>query len=145
MAQERFENVSIDLMCGIPGQTMASFEASLHEATDLGVTHVSIYPLQVEEATPLDRLILQGHFEEPDPDVQAAQMEHAQEILTAAGFTRYEVANYAKPGYESKHNLAYWSGVPYLGVGKSAVTMTQNAERRMRKQEIGRASCRERV
>ena len=65
-------------------------------------------------------------------DVEAEQMEIAQSLLTAAGFERYEVASYAKPGFACRHNIAYWTGVPYLGIGTSAATMTQNRERRMR-------------
>ena len=134
-ARTRFENVSIDLMCGIPGQSDASFRESLRRAIELGITHVSVYPLTVEDNTPLARDIRRGRFPQINEDDEARHMELAARILGDAGFTRYEVANYAKPGFESKHNSAYWSGVPYLGIGKSAVTMTQNAERRMRKQD----------
>ena len=72
---------------------------------------------------------------EPDEDAEAAAMEEARCILEGAGFHRYEVASYARPGFESRHNTAYWTGKPYLGLGRSAVTMTQNAERRMRVQD----------
>ncbi len=132
VAQERFENVSIDLMCGIPGQTDESFEESLREALSLGVKHVSVYPLAIEPHTPFDQLVLAGQMEEPDEDVEAAHMELAERVLSEYGFTRYEVASYAQPGFESRHNSAYWSGVAYLGIGQSATTMTQNTERRMR-------------
>ena len=131
-AHERFENVSVDLMCGIPGQSDESFAASVEEAVRLGVTHVSVYPLAIEAHTPFDQLVLAGEMDEPDDDVQAAQMERASDLLEAAGFHRYEVASYARPGFECRHNIAYWTGVPYLGIGESAATMTQNAERRMR-------------
>lgn len=131
-AHDRFENVSVDLMCGIPGQSDESFEASVDEAIGLGVTHVSVYPLAIEAHTPFDQLVLAGEMDMPDDDVQAAQMERASMILEQAGYRRYEVASYAKPGFECRHNIAYWTGVPYLGMGDSAATMTQNAERRMR-------------
>ena len=131
-AQTRFENVSIDLMCGIPGQTLASLEQSVNLAIELGVTHVSMYPLTIEPHTAFDRAVLSGDMPEPDEDVEAEHMLAAQRILEHAGFTRYEVASYAKPGFESKHNSAYWTGVPYLGIGQNATTMTQNDERRMR-------------
>ena len=134
IAQERFENVSVDLMCGIPGQSLASFKASVREAVDLGVTHVSIYPLTVEPGTPFDRAVLSGDMPEPDDDAEAEAMEAARRILEEAGFHRYEVASYARPGFESRHNTTYWTGKPYLGIGTSAVTMTQNADRRMRVQ-----------
>lgn len=131
-AQTRFENVSIDLMCGIPGQSKESLAESLREAVGLGVTHVSVYPLSIEPHTPFDQLVLANQMQEPDDDEQAAHMELAASILGDAGFARYEVASYAKPGFECKHNIAYWTGVPYLGIGSSAATMTQNSERRMR-------------
>ena len=131
-ALTRFDNVSVDLMCGIPGQSSAAFEESLEEAIDLGVAHVSVYPLSIEPHTPFDQLVLSGEMDEPDEDVQAEEMERAATILEAAGFERYEVASYAKPGYACRHNRAYWTGVPYLGIGEGAATMTQNDERRMR-------------
>ena len=134
-AQERFENVSVDLMCGIPGQSEESFAESVREAVALGANHVSVYPLTIEPHTPFDAAIMRGEMLEPDEDAEAAAMEEAQRILEDAGFHRYEVASYARPGFESRHNTAYWTGKPYLGLGRSAVTMTQNAERRMRVQD----------
>lgn len=134
-AHERFENVSIDLMCGIPGQTTASFEQSLQTAIDLGVSHISIYPLTIEAHTPFYNAVMTGEMAEPDDDVEAEHMELACNLLESAGFARYEVASYAKPGFESRHNRAYWTGVPYLGLGWRATTMTQNAEHRMRIQD----------
>ena len=131
-AHTRFENVSVDLMCGIPGQSDESFAESVREAAALGVTHVSVYPLSIEPHTPFDQLVLSNQMEEPDDDVEAAQMELAAQLLGDAGFERYEVASYARPGFECRHNIAYWTGVPYLGIGMSAATMTQNDERRMR-------------
>ncbi len=134
-AHTRFENVSVDLMCGIPGQSAGSFEASVHEAAALGAAHVSVYPLTIEAHTPFDAAVLAGDMEEPDDDVEAAHMEIAARVLAEAGYERYEVASYARPGFECRHNIAYWTGVPYLGLGRSAATMTQNAERRMRVQD----------
>lgn len=134
-ARTRFENVSVDLMCGIPGQSAQSFEASVREAVALGATHVSVYPLTVEPHTSFDAAVLAGEMAEPDDDVEAAHMRIAARVLAEADFERYEVASYARPGYESRHNTAYWTGVPYLGLGRSATTMTQNASRRMRVQD----------
>ncbi len=134
-AQTRFENVSVDLMCGIPGQSEASFEASVREAVRLGATHVSVYPLTVEPHTPFDAAVLSGAMEPPDDDVEATHMRAAARVLAEAGFERYEVASYARPGFECRHNIAYWTGVPYLGLGRSAATMTQNDTRRMRVQD----------
>ncbi len=134
-AHERFENVSVDLMCGIPGQTDESFVASVRTAIEAGVTHVSVYPLAIENHTVFHNLVIAGDIEDPDEDTQARHMELAAKELESAGFARYEVASYAKPGFECKHNMAYWTGVPYIGFGTSAATMTQNDERRMRVQD----------
>lgn len=135
IARNRFDNVSVDLMCGIPGQSEDSFANSVREVIRLGVTHVSVYPLTIEEGTPFWRQVASGTLEEPDDDVEACQMEAAERILTEAGFKRYEVASYAREGFECRHNKAYWMGLPYLGLGRSAATMTQNKTRRMRLQD----------
>ncbi len=132
MAHDRFENVSVDLMCGIPGQSSQSFARSVEQAIEAGVTHVSVYPLTIEPHTAFDKAVLAGEMEEPDDDVEAEHMQIAEKILCESGFARYEVASYARPGYDSRHNTAYWTGVPYIGIGESATTMTQNEERRMR-------------
>ncbi len=135
IAQERFENVSVDLMCGLPHQSLKTFETSLEYAIDAGVTHVSIYPLTIEKGTKFEKLMRKGKLHLPDDDVVADMMELAHDTLERSGIMRYEIANYAKPGYESRHNMSYWSHLPYLGIGHSAVTMTQNEERRMRTQD----------
>lgn len=135
VARERFDNVSVDLMCGLPGQTELDFRASLEEAVGLGATHVSVYPLTIEDHTPFAKMVAHGQMAEPDEDEEASYMEVAADVLGRAGFVRYEVASYALPGYESRHNTAYWTGVPYLGLGASATTMTQNSQRRMRMQD----------
>ena len=135
IARDRFDNVSVDLMCGIPGQSAESFAASVEEAVRLGVAHASVYPLTIEPFTRFDKMVRCGELEEPDDDVEAEHMEIAERILSDAGYHRYEVASYAKPGFECRHNRAYWTGVPYLGLGRSAASMTQNAERRMRVQD----------
>ena len=135
LAQQRFENMSIDLMCGIPGQSVESFEKSLNIAVELGIPHISVYPLTIEEHTPFQRMVFAGQLEEPDEDVEAQHMALAQRVLSEAGYHRYEVASYAKPGYECRHNKAYWTGLPYLGIGMAAATMTQNDQRRMRVQD----------
>lgn len=134
IARERFENVSVDIMCGIPGQTDESLAETVEQAIEAGVTHVSVYPLTIEPFTPFYAMVKKGALPEPDDDVEARHMECARDILRAHGFSRYEVASYARPGYECKHNIAYWTGVPYLGIGRSAATMTQNDQRRMRVQ-----------
>ncbi len=131
-AKLRFQNVSCDLMCGIPGQSEASLRRSVEAAVEAGVSHVSVYPLSVERGTPLARSIEAGMMVESDDDEQADHMRAAEELLVSAGFHRYEVASYAKPGFECRHNRAYWTGAPYLGLGSSAVSMLQNGSERIR-------------
>lgn len=133
-AATRFENISCDLMCGVPTQTLQSFESDLDKVLSLPISHVSIYPLTIEPNTPFAKMLDRGQLEIPSEDVQADMMELAEEKLQGAGFHRYEVASYCKPGFESKHNSMYWTGEPYIGIGESATTMTQNSTRRMRVQ-----------
>lgn len=135
IAKTRFDNVSIDLMCGLPNQTLSMWEEDLKTAIDAQVQHISIYPLTIEENTKFYKLAMRGKLNLPDDDLQADMMDAAAKILSDANFERYEVASYALPGFESKHNCSYWQGVPYIGFGKSAATMTQNNERRMRIQD----------
>lgn len=113
-------DLSVDLMCGIPGQTPESWDRSLLSVTATGCAHVSVYPLALEEGTPLAEACDSGEVVLPDEDGVAAMMEHASLVLASAGLRRYEVANYAVPGHESAHNTAYWTGAEYLGVGPSA-------------------------
>lgn len=113
-------DLAVDLMCGVPGQTRASWIESLEEAIDAGASHVSIYPLTVEEHTPIAEEIAAGVLAEPDPDVAAEMMLDAADKLERAGMRRYEVANYARPGHESRHNSAYWTGGRYVGIGPGA-------------------------
>lgn len=131
-AQTRFDNISIDLMCGIPGQTDESLEQSVRTAVDLGVKHISVYPLTIEENTLFGQLLDNGLLDEVDDDLEATHMKIAEDILVSHGFERYEVASYALPGYESRHNTAYWTGLPYLGLGLGATSMRQTPECRER-------------
>ncbi|MDM8245189.1 radical SAM family heme chaperone HemW [Collinsella tanakaei] len=114
---------SCDLMCGIPLQTEESWVATLDAAIATGIGHVSVYPLTIEEGTPLARKVDAGEVAEPDPDFQAWCMEEARRRLMAAGMHPYEVASYARPGKECAHNIAYWTGRSYLGLGRSAASM----------------------
>jgi oxygen-independent coproporphyrinogen-3 oxidase len=127
-ALERASRVSIDLMCGIPLQTAASWRASLDAALQSGVSHISVYPLTVEENTAFVRAIEGGRQSAPDEDEQANMMELAQDVLNAAGMRRYEVASYAQPGFECRHNSAYWTGLSYLGLGVGAAGMRNLAD-----------------
>ena len=116
-------STSCDVMCGLPGQTLDTFAETLRSLVTLNPDHVSVYPLQLEEGTPLARMEEAGEMEVPDEDFQAQCMDLAAEVLEEAGFERYEVASYAKPGHRCRHNIAYWTGKPYLGLGRSAASM----------------------
>ncbi|MGB4593231.1 MAG: radical SAM family heme chaperone HemW [Coriobacteriia bacterium] len=122
--------LSVDLMCGIPGQSTGSWVASVEHAISTGAEHISVYPLSLESGTPMAAEVLLGRFPEPDPDVAAEMMTLASDILIREGFERYEIANYARPGYESRHNTAYWTGREYLGVGPGAHGMLSAATAR---------------
>lgn len=114
---------SADLICGIPGLSEATWRDTLARAVESGAGHLSVYPLSIEEGTGLARRIDAGELVEPDPDDAAAQMLVAEQVLTSAGFERYEVASYARPGRRARHNTGYWTGTPYLGVGPGAASM----------------------
>ena len=116
-------DLSCDLMCGIPGQTPASWRASLEGVLVAGADHVSCYPLSIEEGTPFDDAVLAGAMQLPDADLQADMMLEAASVLGEAGLQRYEVASYARPGHTCKHNIAYWTGACYLGLGAAAASM----------------------
>jgi putative oxygen-independent coproporphyrinogen III oxidase len=118
---------SLDLICGIPGQSFASWDDTLEQAVASGARHMSVYPLTVEEGTPLALAVAQGRVAAPDPDVAADMMLSAEVGLAAAGLYRYEVANYAQPGHEARHNLVYWTGGEYLGIGPHAASMLSYA------------------
>lgn len=113
-------DLSVDLICGVPGQSAASWAESLEEALDAGARHLSVYPLAVEEGTPLAVAVEAGLVAEPDPDLAAEMMLAAQSRFAQAGITRYEVASFAAPGHESRHNTAYWTGRSYIGTGPGA-------------------------
>lgn len=116
-------DVSCDLMCGLPGQTMASWQYTLNGVLAAAPHHVSVYPLTLEEGTPLYRMACRDESLEPDEDFQAACMDTARERLSSAGYHPYEVASYALDGHECAHNIAYWTGRGYLGLGRSAAGM----------------------
>jgi len=115
-----FVNINLDLIYGLPGQTMRSWLATLDVALGLEPTHVSCYALTIEEGTRLHRDLHQGGSDGPDADLQNAMEDEAVRLLAAAGFERYEISNYSRPGYACRHNQLYWRGDEYLGLGPSA-------------------------
>lgn len=114
-----FTSVSVDLIFGTPGESLASWEATLGRAVALGTDHVSCYALTVERGTPLSRSVAAG-APAPDPDLQADQYEMADRMLGEAGLVRYEVSNWARPGHVCRYNLAVWAQGEYLAFGNGA-------------------------
>jgi oxygen-independent coproporphyrinogen-3 oxidase len=115
-----YANVSLDLIYGADGETLASWGRTVEEAIALAPEHVSAYALTVEPSTPLGRRIASGQVASPDPDLQADMFELACVSLADAGYHHYEVSNWAKPGFGCRHNLGYWERRPYLGLGAGA-------------------------
>ena len=114
------ENISIDLMYGLPGQTLESWKESLKRAVGLDVPHVSAYSLTYEEGTRLSRLVADGDINPVDEDACAEMFSLLRDELSSAGYVQYEISNFSKPGMESKHNSSYWNGTTYAGFGASA-------------------------
>jgi oxygen-independent coproporphyrinogen-3 oxidase len=126
-------NINVDLIAGLPHQTRESWEYSLEQAIATGVPHVSVYMLEVDEDSRLGRELIAGgtkyhaHFV-PDDDMTADFYETACERLNAAGITQYEISNFAREGFESRHNLKYWTRQPYLGFGVDAHSMLPSSD-----------------
>jgi oxygen-independent coproporphyrinogen-3 oxidase len=121
-----FSNINLDLMYGLPGQNLLTWRASLHGAIALEPAHLSCYALTVEENTKLEHAIHRGDIPGPDAELQNEMEDVAEQELTAAGFRRYEISNYHRDNSQCRHNLLYWSGAPYLGLGPSAQSFLGN-------------------
>ena len=115
-----FTNVSFDLIAGLPGQTLREWSRNLDEALALRPEHLSLYLLEVHEGTPLADQLRRGFWPQPDPDDAAEMYRTLCERTSAEGYERYEISNFCLPGFESKHNLKYWTGAPYYGFGSSS-------------------------
>lgn len=111
---------SVDLIYGAPGESLEDWRTSVEAALDLGVHHISAYALTVEPTTKMGRWIAAGTLPKPDDDDEAAKYELADELFTQAGLDWYEISNWARPGYESRHNLGYWRNVDWSGLGPGA-------------------------
>ena len=114
-----FDNMNIDLMFGVPGQTIAQWRASLERTIALRPEHISCYGLTYEEDTEYFRELQSGHFVQ-DEEREIRLFEMTMDALTAAGYGHYEISNFARSGFECRHNKAYWRGADYLGFGPSA-------------------------
>jgi oxygen-independent coproporphyrinogen-3 oxidase len=115
-----FENISFDLIAGLPHQTLADWKLNLSEAMSLAPEHISLYILEIHEATPLAEQIRSKRQPQPDEDLAGEMYEVMLDKLAANGYEQYEISNFAKPGFESKHNSKYWRCEPVFGFGVSA-------------------------
>ncbi len=120
--QAGFDNLNLDLMFALPKQTSALWEASLIRALALGTEHLSLYALTLEAGTRFERLYAGGKLDLPDEDAELNMYERSIALLTGAGYAHYEVSNFARPGFRSRHNQVYWRNEEYLGVGPGAVS-----------------------
>ncbi len=117
-----FDNVNLDLMFGLPKQRLSDWEESLHRAIALQTNHLSLYALTLEAGTRFERLYAGGKLDLPGEDAEVEMYERAIELLTEQGFEHYEVSNFARKGYQSRHNRVYWENREYLGFGAGAVS-----------------------
>ena len=117
------DNLSIDLMYGFPEETQKDWEADIRQACSLQVEHISSYCLTIEEGTPLARL----GMEPCDEETERTMYDTLIDRLEAAGYEHYEISNFAKPGYRSRHNSSYWTGIPYIGFGAAAHSFTSGS------------------
>jgi len=115
-----FDNISIDLMYGLPDQTLEGWKSTLKKALELQPPHISMYCLTLEEGTPLEAWVRLGKMSDPDPDLAADMYEATKDTMRDAGYRHYEISNWALEGLESRHNLIYWRTEPYIGVGPGA-------------------------
>ena len=115
-----FTNINLDLMYGLPNQTMSQWQDTLQKVTSLRPTHLSLYCLTLEEGTPLHRWVQEGDLPRPDEDLAADMYSYARASLADVGYHHYEVSNWSLPGCGGRHNIGYWRNLPYLGVGPGA-------------------------
>ncbi len=120
VAQRHFGRVSFDLIYARPGQDLPAWEAELRRALGLGTSHLSLYQLTIEPGTRFATMVRQGDFAPLDEDACADLFTLTRELTTAAGMPAYEISNHARPGEESRHNLAYWRYLDYAGIGPGA-------------------------
>mgnify|MGYP001041722548 CR=1 FL=1 len=128
-----FRNINVDLMSGIPFQTLGGWEDTLKKVAELGPEHISAYSLIIEEGTPFyekygegERAEARRRRELPDEDTERMMYQFTKNILWSYGYHRYEISNYAKEGYECRHNLGYWNRTEYLGIGTGAASLINN-------------------
>lgn len=123
-------NISLDLIYGLPGQTMDDWQHDVENALNLDITHLSAYSLSYEEGTQLDKMLRSGHIQETDEELSRQMYDYLLSATNKAGFLHYEISNFALPGFHSRHNSNYWKGVPYLGLGAGAHSYDGHCKRR---------------
>lgn len=118
-----FDNINVDIMSALPGQTMESYKRTVEKVLECNVKHISAYSLIVEEGTPLYDGLDTDYPELPDEDTERQMYYYTQDSLASAGYVHYEISNYARPGYECRHNISYWERTDYLGFGIGAASL----------------------
>jgi len=118
--QAGFDNLNLDLIYGLPEQPMTYWQTNVKHAVELNPEHLSLYALTIEHGTPYGRWAAHGLLPLPDPDLAADMYEWASEYLEGQGYEQYEISNWARPGFQCRHNLQYWRNLPYLGFGAGA-------------------------
>lgn len=136
MLTENFDNVSGDLIFGLPGQSLEQLKADVERLIRLSPEHISVYSLMYEEGTALSLLRDSGRVEEVDEETVNSQYTIISESLRTNGYEHYEISNYARSGFRSRHNSGYWIGKPYLGIGPSAHSFDGNSIRRANKADL---------
>lgn len=118
-----FDNINVDIMSALPGQTMESYKRTVEKVLECNVKHISAYSLIVEEGTPLYDRLDTDYPELPDEDTERQMYYYTEDSLASAGYVHYEISNYARPGYECRHNVSYWERTDYLGFGVGAASL----------------------
>ena len=113
-------NISIDLIYAFPGESLAQWHDDVLQALQLDVEHISAYALSYEEGTPLERMLREGKVNEADEELQRQMYYDLKDLLEAAGYEHYEISNFARQGFRSRHNSSYWNHTPYIGLGAGA-------------------------
>ncbi len=129
-------NVSIDLIFGLPGQSTEVWADNLRKAFSLPVTHLSSYALSIEDGAPLARLVDEGKITPIDEETYLAQYQLLMNECLKHGFKHYEISNFARPGFESRHNSGYWNETPYVGIGPGAHSFDGDKTRRMNTEDL---------
>ncbi|MBR5051796.1 MAG: radical SAM family heme chaperone HemW [Bacteroidaceae bacterium] len=128
--QSGIENISIDLIYGLPDQTLEHWKHDLEQALSLPIKHLSAYSLTYEEGTPLHLMLKRGRVKEADEELSRKMYDHLLSETERAGFLHYEISNFALPDHQSRHNSSYWQSKPYLGLGAGAHSYDGNRTRR---------------